>query len=166
MLKIYFNESSIPEGCLVENMNSWYQDYYSESILDTDLAKEIMRGTSGVTDILGINSYKIKFGFHISSDKFSEGCKMLLMMLNKECLEDNLVFNILYSGENCEKFMEQIADLHDVSIYLGRVYSPFLRQDGIPKSGVMIMETGDVVYSHEDYFRITSKLVRDGVIPW
>lgn len=46
--------------------------------------------------------------------------------------------------------MEQIADIHDVTIILTRPYIPYVNNT-LPKSGVMIMETGDIVYDLDSY---------------
>lgn len=151
MLKIWMDRKNCTSENIVKSPDSWYQDYRSSEVLKTDLAHEIIKNTSAVTEIYQDEVYLTTWGYKIGDDKLSEGCKCLLMMLSEESVEEDLVFYLSNMGENCEVYMEQIADIHDVTIILSRPYIAYLRHKSIPKSGVMIMETGEVVYDMDAY---------------
>lgn len=153
MLKIWMNESNCKNENIVDYPDDWYFDYSDESILDLPLAKEIIADTSAVVKFNTDGSYLTKFGYRINDTKFSEGCKCLLMMLSKENIEFDLTFYLSSMGENCEKYMEAIADMHDVNIILTRPYIPYVRNT-LPKSGVKVMDTGDIVYTVEEYHKL------------
>lgn len=149
MLKIWMNENNFNSENKVAAPDSWYEDYQSDDILDLDLAHEIIMNTSAITEIRGTNSFVTKFGSKISDDKLSEGCKMLLMMLNDECRNDNLGFYLNFMGENCDKYIEEISCRYDINIILTRPFIPTLEQTY--KVGVYIEELGRVIYSKEEY---------------
>lgn len=150
MLKIWMNIKNCTSENIVNDPDFWYYDYSSREVLKTDLAHEFIKDTSAIVDIIQDEIFVTSWGYKVSDDKLSEGCKCLLMMLSEESVEFDLAFCLNFMGENCEKYMEQIADIHDVTIILIRPYIPYVNNT-LPKSGVMIMETGDIVYDLDSY---------------
>lgn len=149
MLKIWMNESNCENVSVVTSPDLWYDDYQSDDILDLELAHEIIMNTSAITEIRGTNSFVTRFGSKISDDKLSEGCKCLLMMLNKECGDDNLAYCLNFMGRNCESYMERIAVTSDINIVLTRPYVP--TSEDCYKAGIKFMDSGKVVYNERDY---------------
>lgn len=143
------NESNCENVNVVTSPDLWYDDYQSDDILDLELAHEIIMNTSAITEIRGTNSFVTRFGSKISDDKLSEGCKCLLMMLNKECGDDNLAYCLNFMGENCDKYIEEIACRHDINLILTRPFIPTLEQTY--KVGVYIEELCVVVHSKAEY---------------
>ena len=150
MLKIWMNEKNCKSENIVDAPDSWYMDFRSRDVLRTDLAKEIIKNTSAIEKIYEDEVFLTTMGYKISDDKLSEGCKCLLMMLSDESVEFDLVFQMHTMGENCEKYIEQIANLHDVTIIMSRPYIPYNYSE-FPKSGIMIMETNEVIYTDVEF---------------
>lgn len=148
MLKIWMNENNFV-GNKVASPDSWYDAYRRDDVLGSDLAKAIIKDTSAVLKLEGLNTFVTKFGYVISDNKLSEGCKMLLMMLNKDCRDDELGFCLNFMGENCDKYIEEIAGIYDINLILTRHFIP--RSDKTYKNGVYIKELDSIVHSKEDY---------------
>ena len=149
MLNVWVNNPKTDK--LVVDVGMTFENYMAFELIDTDLGRRIVKETSRVVDVENYKFMKTDFDTYISPLELSDGAKVLLLMLCKEVQDLGLIFNYTYCGPNCDKFVEEIADMCDVNIYLGRYYIPF--SSGKPKSGVKFMETGTVVYDKRGYIR-------------
>ena len=148
MLKVWVN---YPErrDLVLNDIEALFPRYADYTVIDSDLGKRIVKATSGVVKVDNYVTLWVETGLLISPDKLSDGAKVLLLMLSEKARKKGFIFNYTFCGENCDEFLEEIADMYDVNLFLGRFYIPFER--GLPKSGVKFMESGRIVYNDDDF---------------
>lgn len=155
MLNVWVNYPEDEEK-LIGETKTVFADYADLSVLDTDLGIRIIKDTSAVTEIVSPRRFVTMWGFEISPEKLSGGAKILLLMLSEKARSDNFIYNYAFCGDNCDKYVEEIANMYDVNIYLARFYIPFL--NGILKTGVKFMESGVVVNDYRSFLHEYCKL--------
>lgn len=147
MLNVWVNR---PEnGVKVVDSPKFVFGYADLHLVETDLGSRIVKDTSSIDEIINYRSYITKWGVPISPKELSDGAKILLLMLSEEAREQNYVYNYAFCGDNCDKYIEEIANMYDVNIYLARFYIPFY--NGILKTGVKFMESGLIVHDYRSF---------------
>lgn len=148
MLKVWVN---IPEqrDLVLNDVEALFPRYADYKVIETELGQRIVKATSCVVEVSNYVTLWLDTGMLISPDKLSDGAKVLLLMLSEKARKKGFIFNYTFCGENCDEFLEEIADMYDVNLFLGRFYIPFER--GLPKSGVKFMESGRIVYNDDDF---------------
>lgn len=109
MLRIFFGE--MPDA--IYNTEVYFQNVYEDSWITDDFAREVIRKVdkSEVVDSQAIRSPVLGV---IAPERLSGGTKTLLLMKN---LPDQ-VFNASTCGDNCAKFILQLARDRDLTINL------------------------------------------------
>ena len=129
MLHIYFGD--MPEA--IYNTEVYFKHTYEEEWLEDDFAKAVIKGVdkSNVLDKHLIQSPVLGM---IPPLMLSGGTKTLLLI--KNCPEQ--VFNASTCGDNCAKYILQIAKKRDVTINLRHVMN-------FPGSFEIYVENDDVI---------------------
>lgn len=158
MLNVWVNYPKQHESVLndVDFLFTLCADY---RVIDSDLGRRIVRETSRVTEIANYTTMWADNGLLISPEKLSEGAKVLLLMLSEKARKRGFIFNYAFCGENCDKFLEEISDVYNINLFLGRRYVPSVNY--LEKSGVLFMESGRIVHTREDYIDEYSSLSID-----
>lgn len=112
MLNIYFGD--MPEA--IYNTEIYFKNTYEDEWLQDDFAKEVIQGVdqSVVLDTHLIESPVLGM---IPPVMLSGGTKTLLLI--KNC--PDMVFNASTCGDNCAKYILQIAERQDITINLRHI---------------------------------------------
>lgn len=137
------------ESLLVNSPKIVFSGYMEYDLIDTDLGRRIVKDTSKVSEIFNCMSMRTEWGYMISPEELSDGAKILLLMLCKSVRDEGFIFNYTFCGDNCNKYLKEIAEMYDVNIYLGRFFLPF--QEEFPVTGVHFSDSGVDVYNANDY---------------
>lgn len=148
MLNVWVNYPEDEEK-LIGETKTVFADYADLSVLDTDLGIIIIKDTSSVTEIVDSRRFVTMWGFEITPEKLSVGAKILLLMLSEKARLANFIYSYTFCGDNCDKYVEEIANMYDVNLYLSRFYIPFY--NGVLKIGVKFMESGVVVNDYRSF---------------
>lgn len=148
MLRVWVNRPENEEK-LIGEAKIVFNDYVDLSVLDTDLGIRIIKDTSAITEIVAPRRFVTMWGFEISPEKLSGGTKILLLMLSEKARLANFIYSYTFCGDNCDKYVEEIANMYDVNLYLSRFYIPFY--NGVLKTGVKFMESGVVVNDYRSF---------------
>lgn len=109
MLSIYFgnNENAIYDTPL------YFDNTYDDSWFVSDLVKRIIKDVDK-SDVLSANCIQSPVLGQITPSKLSGGTKTLLLML----YDDSHVFNASMCGDNCAKWILEIAKTKNLTINL------------------------------------------------
>lgn len=144
MLHIYFGD--MPEA--IYNTEVYFKHTYEEEWLEDDFAKTVIKGVdkSNVLDKHLIQSPVLGM---IPPLMLSGGTKTLLLI--KNC--PNQVFNASTCGDNCAKYILQIAKKRDVTINLRHVMN-------FPGSFEIYVDNDDVIVKNmEQLLMVAAKHV-------
>lgn len=151
MLKVWVNPPKYVKS-FVSDIDLAYKVNMEDDTLHSDIAKRILDTLYPAECYDDKEQRRAKDrGYLVNCGAMPEGAKMLLLMLSVRDEEFHCVYDYAICGKNCDKFLEEIADIKDIEIALGRVYVPFV--SGKPKSGVKFMESGTVVYDAESFIK-------------
>lgn len=153
MLKVWVNPPEPKdEERVVSRIDFVFDDSMTNEVLEYDITKRILNALYfPIRSNDAEQRCKNDRGYLIDRGSIPEGVQFLLTILSPIAREDNLIYDYSMCGKNCDRFLEEIADMMDVEIILGRVYVPFV--SGKPKSGVKFMESGSVVYDAESFIK-------------
>lgn len=91
------------------------------SFMDSDFSHRVVKELSRVSEVLSCVTLRTKHNSLISPMQLSSGAKNVLIMKYFDC-----ACNMTWCGENCEKFVEEIADEKDLIVFSTRYYIPYL----------------------------------------
>lgn len=167
MLKLWVRGSHCKSGLLYMQPDACFdQLFYLEEDMETDFTKRVLWECNGKTEILNYATIKKPTGELISPEKICSGAKNVLCMkyIGNEIPDDfkdsevfegvsGFIYDILWSGDNCNQYIAEIALEKDLEVKSSRVYQPYSRVD-LEGLKVQIMETGDVVTDGEEFLDI------------
>lgn len=140
MLNIYFGDKEGSE--YIYNPDSYFDHWYDPNWLVKDLSKEIIKSVDK-SEVIGPNLIQSPVFGAMSPDRLSGGTKTLILIDN----DDEHIFNAIYCGDNCAKYLLKIAENKDRTILLEHII------DFGEKFEIKILNTGKVVNNFDDYFR-------------
>lgn len=147
MMKLWVGIKNLYNGDDYVGEPDPYFDYeFDFENLLTDFSKEVMLKCSGGVVPITSGVLRRPNGMTIPPSCLSSGAKNVLCM---KYMEDYM-YEMVWCGENCESYVNSICNEKDVRICTSRIYCPF--DAGGLKDGVLILNTGKVVYSSEEYF--------------
>lgn len=126
----------------IDKPSAYFDAVYEEDYLDSDLAKQIVKGID-LTEYIGDEVYKSPVFGMISPRDLSTGCKGVLLLL----AEDNIVIAGQRFGDNCLDWILKVAETKDIYITLNNVMDfqePFEFKD---------VYQGDIINNKEDYIK-------------
>lgn len=156
MLKVWVNPPG-DDGIFVGDVDLSSMVFLEDVVMQYDITKRILEELYPADCLSDSERERTdRSKYLLNCGAIPEGVKMLLLMLSPDKEEREHRFDYAICGKNCDKFLEEIADMRDVEIALGRVYVPF--SSGRPKSGVKFMESGTVVYDAESFIKEYKRL--------
>ena len=112
MLNIYFGD--MPEA--IYNTEVYFKNTYQDQWLCDDFAKRVIKGVDK-SEVLDTHLIKSPVLGLIPPIMLSGGTKTLLLIKNKP----DMVFNASTCGDNCAKYILEIAKLKDITINLRHI---------------------------------------------
>lgn len=135
MLKIVFGD--MPEA--IYNTSVYFDNTYEESWLLDDFAAKVIQKIDK-SKVLGAYAIESPVLGVIPPEKLAGGTKTLLLM--KNC--PDMIFNASTCGDNCAKFILELAKSRDLTINLRHVmnfvkkpFKAFVVNDQVEVSGMM-----------------------------
>ncbi|MDE6947654.1 MAG: DUF4869 domain-containing protein [Anaeroplasmataceae bacterium] len=157
MLKLWMghpDENLERMGRIVYYPDTYFMyEFKNYEVIETDFGKRVLEDCSRIKTVFNRGSLLTEFGAYISPDKLSSGAKTLLIMH-----ETDAICNMVFCGDNCNKYVAEIARMKDLLIFSTRVYNPFKESD---LDSVFVLNTNKVYTSSGDYMRdiYTSKIL-------
>ena len=97
----------------IYNTNVYFKNTYESEWLESELAKKMIQDVDD-SEVLGGECIKSPVLGQIPPERLSGGVKTLLLMLN----EPDRIFNASTCGDNCAKWILEIAKQKDLTINL------------------------------------------------
>ena len=138
MLKIFFGD--MPEA--IYNTEVYFRNVYDDSWITDDFARKVIKKVDK-SEVLDSQAIKSPVLGIISPERLSGGTKTLLLIKNKP----DEVFNASTCGDNCAKFILQLAKERDVTINLRH-----LMEFGKSKFEAIVLNDGKKVCGMDELF--------------
>lgn len=145
MLNIYFGD--MPSA--IYNTEIFFKNTYEDSWLLDDFAKRVIKKVDG-SDVVDAQAIKSPVLGMIPPTDLSGGVKTLLLI--KNCPDK--VFNASTCGDNCARFILELAKKQDVTINLRHIMD-----FGKAKFTVNILNNDSTVHSMEELLPIAAQYV-------
>ena len=97
----------------IYNTNIYFKNTYDAEWIESDLAKKIIKDVDD-SEVLGGECIQSPILGQIPPERLSGGVKTLLLILNNP----DKVFNASTCGDNCAKWILEIAKIKDITINL------------------------------------------------
>ena len=144
MLNIYFG--NMEEA--IYNPAVYFKNTYESEWLESELAKKMIQDVDD-SEVLSGECIKSPVLGQIPPERLSGGVKTLLLMLN----EPDRIFNASTCGDNCAKWILEIAKQKDLTINLRHMMN-FGKDTDFE---IKIKNGGEVVHSMKELIPIASK---------
>ena len=145
MLNIYFGD--MPSA--IYNTETFFKNTYEDSWLLDDFAKRVVKKVDG-SDVVDAQAIKSPVFGMIPPTDLSGGVKTRLLI--KNCPDK--VFNASTCGDNCAKFILELAKKQDVTINLRHIMD-----FGKAKFAANILNNNSTVHSMEELLPIAAQYV-------
>lgn len=132
----------------IYNTNVYFKNTYESEWLESDLAKKMIQDIDD-SEVLSGECIKSPVLGQIPPERLSGGVKTLLLMLN----EPDRIFNASTCGDNCAKWILEIAKQKDLTINLRHMMN-FGKDTDFE---IKIKNGGEVVHSMKELIPIASK---------
>ena len=132
----------------IYNTNVYFKNTYESEWLESELAKKMIQDVDD-SEVLGGECIKSPVLGQIPPERLSGGVKTLLLMLN----ESDRIFNASTCGDNCAKWILEIAKQKDLTINLRHMMN-FGKDTDFE---IKIKNGGEVVHSMKELIPIASK---------
>ncbi len=109
MLRIYFG--SLPDE--IYNTEMFYENQYDRNWVMDDFAREIIKDIDS-SEVIAPDLIKNDVFGSFASTELSAGVKTLLLIKNMP----NKIYNISNCGDNCAKYLLQLAENKDIKVTL------------------------------------------------
>lgn len=107
---------------VVNNPDRYWELHVRDlEFMNTDFSKRVAMECSAIAEFLSCVTLKMDSGRLISPMQLSSGAKNVLLMKYFDCSCD-----MEWCGENCEQFVEEIAEEKDLYIYTTREIAEYL----------------------------------------
>ena len=133
----------------IYNTNVYFKNSYEPEWLDAELAKKMIKDIDDSEVLSGecINSPVLG---QIPPERLSGGVKTLLLILN----EPDRIFNASTCGDNCAKWILQIAENKDLTINLRHIMD-----FGEGKFEAKVLNTNQIVHNMQEFLAIAGEYV-------
>ena len=137
--KKFDNQIGTPDFFFDEEMN--------KHCIDTDFGRRVVTECSDIYKIHTYAALELPNGEFISPSELSSGAKNLLIMMFSE---KDVVCDMLWCGDNCNKFVTEIANTKDITLKTSRYSNPFNSSVSF-NDGVLILNTGVTVRDSREF---------------
>ena len=138
----------------IYSTNVYFKNTYESEWLESELAKKMIQDVDD-SEVLGGECIKSPVLGQIPPERLSGGVKTLLLMLN----EPDRIFNASTCGDNCAKWILEIAKQKDLTINLRHMMN-FGKDTDFE---IKIKNGGEVVHSMKELIPIASKYLNQMV---
>lgn len=138
----------------IYNTNVYFKNTYESDWLESELAKKMIQDVDD-SEVLSGECIKSPVLGQIPPERLSGGVKTLLLMLN----ESDRIFNASTCGDNCAKWILEIAKQKDLTINLRHMMN-FGKDTDFE---IKIKNGGEVVHSMKELIPIASKYLNQMV---
>ncbi len=138
----------------IYNTNVYFKNTYESEWLESELAKKMIQDVDD-SEVLSGECIKSPVLGQIPPERLSGGVKTLLLMLN----EPDRIFNASTCGDNCAKWILEIAKQKDLTINLRHMMN-FGKDTDFE---IKIKNGGEVVHSMKELIPIASKYLNQMV---
>ena len=145
MLNIYFGE--MPDA--IYNTEVYFKNTYQEDWITDDFAREVIKGVDR-SEVIDKQLIKSPVLGMIPPVQLSGGTKTLLLI--KNC--PDMVFNASTCGDNCAKFLLELAKSRDITINLRHIMN-----FGKASFTAKILNDGSTVCNMEDFLTVAAQYV-------
>lgn len=145
MLRVYFGD--MPEA--IYNTEVYFRNTYEESWLNDDFAKRVINKVDK-SEVMDTHVIKSPILGMIPPTELSGGTKTLLLI--KNCPGE--VFNASTCGDNCAKFILELAKKMDITINLRHIMD-----FGKGKFDIKILNDGSNVHDMAEFLSVASQYV-------
>ena len=150
MLRIHFG--SIPEE--IYNTEMFYENQYDRNWVMDDFARKVIRDIDD-SEVLAPDVIRNDIFGTFPSTELSAGVKTLLLIKNMP----NKVFNISNCGDNCAKYILELAQERDIKVtlhhamYFGKEFSVKVVNNGKRK----------IISDPVEFLLLADRYIREGV---
>ena len=144
---IYGNE---PKS--IYNTNVYFKNTYESEWLESDLARKMIKDVDH-SDVLSGECIQSPVLGQIPPERLSGGVKTLLLILN----EPDKIFNASTCGDNCAKWILEIAKEKDITINLRHM----MGFDRDSKFEIKIQNGGEIVHSMRELIPVANKYLNE-----
>lgn len=131
----------------IYNTNIYFKNTYDAEWIESDLAKKIIKDVDD-SEVLGGECIQSPILGQIPPERLSGGVKTLLLILNNP----DKVFNASTCGDNCAKWILEIAKIKDITINLRHMMN-----FGIDSCfNIKVQNGGEVVHSMKELIPIAN----------
>nr|WP_308657767.1 DUF4869 domain-containing protein [uncultured Agathobacter sp.] len=131
----------------IYNTNIYFKNTYDAEWIESDLAKKIIKDVDD-SEVLGGECIQSPILGQIPPERLSGGVKTLLLILNNP----DKVFNASTCGDNCAKWILEIAKIKDITINLRHMMN-----FGIDSCfNIKVQNGGEVVHSMRELIPIAN----------
>lgn len=145
MLNLYIGYPKEDEiGEIVYNPDDYFKDMDLYEVMSTDFSMRVARECSDITKFETPILMRTSSGRFVSPLDLSSGAKNLIIMkyTDKIC-------NLLWCGDNCDKYVEEIAEERDITVFTTRVYVPY--EDSTNVVPFRVLNNGRIYNSPYEY---------------
>ena len=145
MLNIYFGD--MPSA--IYNTEIYFKNTYEDSWILDDFAKKVIKEVDG-SDVIDAQAIKSPVLGVIQPTELSGGVKTLLLI--KNC--PNEVFNASTCGDNCARFILELAKEKDITINLRHIMD-----FGNAKFSAKILNDDSIVHGMDEFLFAVARYV-------
>lgn len=126
MLKLYIGVLSDNRyGRVIHSPRAFVKSKMKDiSVFSSDFGVRVLKECSAIKEVYNENSFLTEAGCRIGTANVSGGAKALMIMKATD-----FIVNMTFCGDNCNKFVAEIAKEKDLTVYTTRYYNPFVKSD-------------------------------------
>lgn len=103
------------------NPDFYFDEFIDKRCIDTDFGRRVVTACSDVFKVMNYVTLELPTGELISPKELSSGAKSLLIMAFSD---EDVVCDLVWCGENCEIFIDELASQKDITVMTSRWYVP------------------------------------------
>ncbi|WP_455720504.1 DUF4869 domain-containing protein [Agathobacter sp.] len=136
----------------IYNTNVYFKNTYEAEWIESDLAKKMIKDVDD-SDVLGGECIQSPVLGQIPPERLSGGVKTLLLILNKP----DKIFNASTCGDNCAKWILEIAKTQDITINLRHMMNFGIEN----RFDIKVQNGGESVHSMKELIPIANRYLNE-----
>lgn len=136
----------------IYNTNVYFKNTYEAEWIESDLAKKMIKDVDD-SDVLGGECIQSPVLGQIPPERLSGGVKTLLLVLNKP----DKIFNASTCGDNCAKWILEIAKTQDITINLRHMMNFGIEN----RFDIKVQNGGESVHSMKELIPIANRYLNE-----
>lgn len=136
MLKIWYYAGTE----YIEDAPSYFDNVYEDEWIEDEFVKKMIQDVDN-SSVVSAHVIESPVLGAITPQDLSGGVKVLILMLK----DDSFIYNLSNCGNNCAKWVLEIAEKKDLTVYLQHM----ICFEG--EFEIQIMNTGKIVHNHAEY---------------